>query len=472
LRGCGGAQPPRRRPTNAYRNEQALQPAFTTKGTAMKNYVLDTTVLLYDPQALYAFQDNCIVVPITVIEDIDKFKKDLSETGRNARQTSRHLDELRAKGRLSTGVTLPSGGSVIVRIATEESLHRLPREFRTRDAHILAIALEVKSQSGDTPTVIVSKDTNLRIKADAFGLMVEDYESDKVDIEELYPGHRECLVDATILDAFMEEGFVPAPVADLFPNEYVALIDAVDASHLALARFDQETGHVLRLASDAKNNAWRVKPQNREQFYALDALLSDEIQLVTLVGKAGTGKTLLAVAASLYKTVDENSFSRILVSRPTQPMGKDIGFLPGDVEQKLLPWMYPIADNVEYLMRSEGGKSKHHLRGFKELVDMGVLIIEPLTYIRGRSIHNQYLIVDEAQNLTPHELKTIITRVGDGTKIVVTGDPYQIDNPYIDACSNGLTYVVEKFKDQAIAAHVTLTKGERSELSELAANLL
>jgi PhoH-like ATPase len=238
-----------------------------------------------------------------------------------------------------------------------------------------------------------------------------------------------------------------------------------------MGRYDIKEKKLVRLISEGREGMFRIKPRNREQLFTMDALLNDGIQLVTLVGKAGTGKTLLAVAASLNKTVDENLFTRILVSRPTLPMGKDIGFLPGTVEEKLTPWMYPIVDNVDLLLRSEA-KARRHIRGFKELMDTGILVIEPLTYIRGRSIHNQYLIVDEAQNLTPHEIKTIITRVGDGTKIVLTGDPYQIDNPYIDSSSNGLTYVVEKFKTQDIAAHITLTKGERSVLSELAANIL
>jgi PhoH-like ATPase len=238
-----------------------------------------------------------------------------------------------------------------------------------------------------------------------------------------------------------------------------------------LARFDAEKKALVRLMSENIKEAWRVVPHNREQFFALDALLNDSIQLVTLVGKAGTGKTLLAIAASLFKTVDENVYNRVLVSRPTLPMGKDIGYLPGTIEEKLTPWMYPIADNVELIMRNDG-RNRGHTRGFKELVDMGILVIEPLTYIRGRSIHQQFVIIDEAQNLTPHEIKTIITRVGDASKIVVTGDPYQIDNPYVDSSSNGLTYLVERFKEQPIAAHITLTKGERSKLSELAANLL
>jgi PhoH-like ATPase len=438
----------------------------------MKNFILDTTVLLYDAHALFNFEENNVIIPITVIEDIDHFKKDVTETGRNARQTSRYLDALRTRGSLTKGVKLDNGGTLFVKLSDSEAVHRIPREFqeKPRDNFILAITLAVKEKAGTVPTVFVSKDINLRIKADALGVVVEDYESDKVDIEELYSGYTRVAADAAAVDAFRERGVCEAG-GQFFPNEYVTLADRADPSHLAMGRFDAKEKKILRLVSEGREGMFRIKPRNAEQLFTMDALLNDAIQLVTLVGKAGTGKTLLAVAASLNKTIDENLFSRILVSRPTLPMGKDIGFLPGTVEEKLTPWMYPIIDNVDLLLRSEA-KARRHIRGFKELMDTGILIIEPLTYIRGRSIHNQYLIVDEAQNLTPHEIKTIITRVGDGTKIVLTGDPYQIDNPYIDSSSNGLTYVVEKFKSQEIAAHVTLTKGERSVLSELAANIL
>jgi len=438
----------------------------------MKNYILDTTVLLYDSQALFKFEENNIIIPITVIEDVDHFKKDLSETGRNARQTSRHLDALRKSGALTKGVQLDSGGKLYVKLSDSDSVKRIPREFqeKQRDIFILAAILDVKEKAGNIPTVFVSKDINLRIKADALGVVVEDYESDRVELEELYSGWTERKVDAGTVDNFKEKGF-HALEESLFPNQYVVLSDASDPSRYALGRYDAKEKKVVRLISEGKEGMFRIKPRNTEQLFTMDALLNDAVQLVTLVGKAGTGKTLLAVAASLNKTIDENLFTRILVSRPTLPMGKDIGFLPGTVEEKLTPWMYPIIDNVDLLLRSEA-KARRHIRGFKELMDTGILVIEPLTYIRGRSIHNQYLIVDEAQNLTPHEIKTIITRVGDGTKIVLTGDPYQIDNPYIDSSSNGLTYVVEKFKSQEIAAHITLTKGERSALSELAANIL
>jgi PhoH-like ATPase len=440
----------------------------------MKNYILDTTVLLYDAQALFKFEENNVFVPITVIEDIDRFKKDLNETGRNARQTSRYLDDLRKTGSLSAGVKLANGGTLIVKLNADSILRRMPRELQgnPRDNLILAITLEVKEQSAHIPTIFVSNDINLRIKADALGLVVEEYKSDKVDIEELYTGHTELHVDSATVTAFHDQGWViHEGNRTLFSNQYIALVDSSDPAHFLLGRYVRKEKKIVKLMREDRDGMWRIKPKNREQIFAMDALLNDSIQLVTLVGIAGTGKTLLAVAASLYKTVDENTYNHVLVSRPTLPMGKDIGFLPGTVEEKLAPWMYPIADNVDLLMRSEA-KARRHIRGFKELLESGILNIEPLTYIRGRSIHNQFLIIDEAQNLTPHEVKTVITRVGDGTKIILTGDPYQIDNPYIDSSSNGLTYVVERFKDQDVSAHITFSKGERSVLSELAAKLL
>jgi len=438
----------------------------------MKNYILDTTVLLHDAQAMFRFDKNNVIIPISVIENIDHFKKELTEIGRSARQTSRYLDDMRKNASLSSGIKLENGGTLFVKMSTGAALRKLPEELRDkyRDNAILAIALEVKEQAGSVPTIFVSKDINLRIKADALGLDVEDYESEKVDIEELYSGLKEIKTNLQSILQFKERGILDIDF-ELHPNQYVTIVNTDDPSQIALGRFDKSKNAIVRILNESRDGAWRIKPKNREQIFAMDALMNDDIQLVTLVGKAGTGKTLLAVAASLYKTVDENIYSRILVSRPTLPMGKDIGFLPGTVEEKLTPWMYPIVDNIELLMRKDS-RSGRNVRGFRELVDMGILVIEPLTYIRGRSIHNQFLILDEAQNLTPHEIKTIITRVGEGTKIVVTGDPYQIDNPYIDSSSNGLTYVVERFKSQDISAHITFTRGERSKLSELAANLL
>ncbi len=436
-----------------------------------KTYILDTNVLLHDPQAIFKFEDNNLAIPITVIEEIDGFKKNLSETGRNARQFSRYLDELRLKHSLTEGVPLESGGTLTVELYTEEALKKLPPELRTErgDNRILAVALKFRERSGE-PVVFVTKDTNLRIKADAIGLVAEDFESDKVSIDELYTGSTELMVSKEQVDSFYSQGYLELQ-GEFLSNQFITLVDDSNPSHTALGRYQAPMGRLVPLIPTPKEGLWGIHPRNREQQFAFDLLLNDDIPLVTLVGMAGTGKTLLALAAGLHMTADEDHYSRLLVSRPVFPMGRDLGFLPGDVEEKLAPWMQPIFDNVELLLGSvdEQGKRK---RGYRELVDMGLLEIEALTYIRGRSIPNQYLIVDEAQNLTPHEIKTIITRAGEGTKVILTGDPYQIDNPYVDSSSNGLTYVVEKFKEQDAAGHVTLQKGERSCLAELAANLL
>lgn len=436
----------------------------------IKSYVLDTNVLLHDPQALFKFADNNLIVPITVIEEIDRFKKDLNETGRNARHVSRTLDGLRQKGHLVTGVELESGGHLRVVLHSKEAMDRLPPELidDRGDNRILAVAMDLK-QAGEHP-VFVTKDTNLRIKADALGLIAEDYSSDKVEVDDLYSGYTDVMVDKDQVNKFFEEGFLDLD-GDFLPNQFLTLTDSSNPSHTALGRYNQTMRRVIALIRMPKEGIWGIHSRNREQQFALDLLMNDDIQLVSLVGKAGTGKTLLAIAVGLHKSADEGCYSRLLVSRPVFPLGKDLGFLPGDIEEKLAPWMQPIFDNVELLLGSvdEQGKRK---RGYKELVDLGLLEIEALTYIRGRSIPKQYLIVDEAQNLTPHEIKTIVTRAGEGTKVVLTGDPYQIDNPYVDASSNGLTYAVEKFKGQEIAGHITLDKGERSILAELAANLL
>ena len=438
----------------------------------MKNFILDTNVLLHDPQSLFKFQDNNIIIPITVIEEIDRFKKDMNETGRNARMVSRILDSMREKGSLATGITMPGGGMLRVEMFSEKYFKNLPFDLRVDngDNRIIAVAQDVRDRSPDAITIFVTKDSNLRIKADAIGLLAEDFESGKVDIQDLYSGTLTIEVSTDAIDRFYGQGWLESP-AVLAPNEFVTIVDSGNPDHSAICRNDPANSRIIPVRKVPKEGIWSLFPRNREQSFALDVLMDDSIKLVTLVGKAGTGKTLLAIAAGLHKTAEENIYNRLLVSRPVFPMGKDLGFLPGDIEEKLTPWMQPIFDNVELLISGHESE-KRHSKGYKELMAMGLLDIEPLTYIRGRSIPNQYLIVDEAQNLTPHEIKTIVTRVGEGTKIVLTGDPYQIDNPYVDSSSNGLTYLVEKFKGQRIAAHVTLTKGERSELAELAANLL
>ena len=360
----------------------------------MKNFVLDTNVLLYDPQALFRFEENNLIIPITVIEEIDRFKKDMNETGRNARQVSRYLDALRKKGSLSSGVRLETGGTLRVVIYEQKVMKRLPPELREDrgDNRILAVAFDVKETESQIPLMFVTKDTNLRIKADAIGLVAEDYESDKVDIEELYQGYLEMSVDAELIDRFHGQGSTELE-GDFRPNQFVTLRDNFNSSHTAIGRYDAAQRKLVPVKKIAKEGVWSIHPRNREQAFTLDLLLDDSIKLVTLVGKAGTGKTLLAIAAGLNKTAEDNIFNRLLVSRPVFPMGKDLGFLPGDIEEKLTPWMQPIFDNVELLL-SGHEMEKRHTKGYKELMAMGIMEIEPLTYIRGRSIPNQYMIVD------------------------------------------------------------------------------
>ncbi len=436
---------------------------------AIKNYILDTNVLLHDARAIYSFADNNVIIPIYVIEEVDTFKKDQSELGRNARQVARLLDQHRSDGGLSKAQPLPSGGTV--RVALSKSPPKNPSyDSRSMDQRILELALEVRDADREHPTILVTKDVNMRVRGDALGLATVDFEPERISIEELYPGSRELSVRAGLIDQFYTEGALqPQELgAEVHANEYLLLKD--EAGKSALGRYDKSAGKLTGVKK-LREGVWGIRPRNKEQHFALDLLLNDEVKLVTLVGKAGTGKTLLAIAAGLQKVTDEQVFSKLLVSRPIFPLGRDIGYLPGDIEEKLNPWMQPIYDNLELLL-GLNKTDKQDGRSYAELVDMGFVEIEPLTYIRGRSLPNVFMIVDEAQNLTPHEVKTIITRAGEGTKIVLTGDPYQIDHPYLDSSNNGLTTVAERFKDQGIAGHIILTKGERSPLAELATQIL
>lgn len=431
-----------------------------------RSYVLDTNVLLHDPRSLNRFQEHTVVIPIWVIEEVDRFKREVTDLGRNARQVSRELDALRKKGPLSQGVALESGGMLRVVLEREEGV--LPPTIRAdcADNLILGAALSLKRRGEEV--VVVTKDTNLRVKADALGLAAEDYETDKVQVEELYAGWRSVVVGRETVDQLYQRRGVPCTLEGVLPNEMFHLVDESNPSHTAMARHNPQMG-TLEPLEDLKP-LWGITPRNREQRFALDLLLNDKIPLVTLVGKAGTGKTLLAMAAGLHKVSDQQVYQRLLVTRPIFPMGRDIGYLPGELEEKLRPWMQPLFDNLELLLNLSYSNRGHD--AYKELVEQHILQIEALTYIRGRSIPQQFMVVDEAQNLTPHEIKTILTRAGEKTKIVLTGDPYQIDNPYIDSSSNGLTYAVERMKDLPMTGHMTLSRGERSELAEEAANRL
>lgn len=460
-----------------------------------KNYVLDTNVLLHDPRAIFKFEDNVVNIPIFVVEEIDGFKRDFTELGRNARAVTRILDDHRAKGSLRQGVDMATGGVLRVVFNTLESVQGSFLNSQLKDNLILASALSLQEREPETKCVFVSKDVNVRVRADAMDLRAENYEADILPISELYPGACELVVSDEIINDLHADGEITldrdehrpraspangettgADLDGFYENEYVLLRGEEGSHQTSLGRItipyeDGQQIIVRPLVRRPREDVWGVRPRNKEQAFALDALLDDEIKLVTLVGKAGTGKTLLAIAAGLRKVTDDQQFNKLIVSRPIIPMGRDVGYLPGSLEEKLGPWMQPVFDNVEYLMGLTKA-DKRAGRGADELIDMGIIEIEPLTYIRGRSLPHQYFIVDEAQNLTPHEVKTILTRVGENTKIVLTGDPYQIDNPYVDSESNGLTYVVSRFKGQPISASITLTKGERSDLAELAADLL
>ena len=462
----------------------------------MKNsiVVLDTNVLLHDPQAPTRFGPKSVVLPIQVIEEIDRFKRDSSEKGRNARRISRFLDAHREKGNLADGVPLEGtqGGTLQVSFCRQETLKQLPIELQGGggDNNILAVALEQMRCSGlqDPPDVLlVSKDINLRIKADAVGLKAEDYVSDNVAIDDLYPGFREIGTGTEAIKKVQSEESISTfeiPILKdnpLHPNEGVMLINEQNKNHTFLCRHQGDSGTLKSLQWLQRARLGRIKPRNREQHFALDILLDPNVALVTLVGKAGTGKTLLALAAGLHQVADIQHYARLLVTRPPISLGRDLGYLPGTLEEKLGPWMKPIIDNIDFITGTVPGQDKrqrskqqaHEPRNsWTDLQGMGILEVEAINTIRGRSIPNQFMVVDEAQNLTPLEVKTIVTRVGEGTKIVFTGDPFQIDNPYVDAESNGLTWLVEKLKGQPLVAHTTLLQGERSALAELAANVL
>lgn len=449
------------------------------KPAERKIFVLDTNVLLHDPQAIFKFQEHDIIIPLVVIEEMDDQKRRQDEVGRNARRVAKLFDQMRLQGKLHKGIATPGGGSI--RVELSEDIKDLPEEllYGKSDNRILGVALNYREKHGDRPVILVTKDTYLRVKADALDIFAEDYKTDKVNIDELYSGTVEATVSVAAINDFFQNGSLHWPEDDLVANQFVTLIAGDGSSQSALGRFDAGSRAILPLRF-ANKDAWGIKARNKEQRFAMELLLDDNIKLVTLVGQAGTGKTLMAVAAGLQKVLDDGSYKKLLVTRPVVPLGNDIGFLPGDKDEKLRPWMSPIYDNIEYILNGakEAKKEKDEFKPtnientIKYFKERGQLELEAITYIRGRSIPHQFIIVDEAQNLTPHEVKTMLTRAGEGTKIVLTGDPHQVDHPYLDSSSNGLTYVAEKFKDQQIAGHVTFTKGERSELAELAASLI
>ena len=430
-----------------------------------RSYLLDTNVLLHDATSLEAFDDNNLILTVDVLEELDRFKRGNDERARNARRVIRTIDSLRDGHPLSEGVPLAGGGQLFVLV--KSFTDHLPEGLdpRVPDNRILATALALAHDGLDI--VFVSKDINARVKADALGIRAEDFLSRRVDIDNLYPGWSEHIVEDAAIDAFYR-GEDLTIEAELFPNEGILMRAAGNPQQTARGIYRADSHHVEPLLH-ADSHPWGLSPRNLQQQFALELLLRPEIQLVTMLGLAGTGKTLLALAAGLQLVAEEKKYRRIMVSRPIMPLGRDIGYLPGSKEEKLGNWMEPILDNLQYLIDPKLEQSADKV---DYLFETGVLEMEAVTYIRGRSLPKLFIIIDEAQNLTPHEVKTVVSRAGEGAKVVLTGDAFQIDNPYLDASSNGLTYVAERFKEQPLFGHITLARSERSQLASLAAELL
>ena len=435
---------------------------------AKKTYVLYTSVYLTDANAIHSFTNNDIVIPLKVLEEIDKHKTRQDGVGAQARSIIRIFDGLREKGSLYKGVRLGKGKGIISCKPYDPT--DIPESFdkNSPDNQIIGVALTERKLNPKRKVIVVSRDINMRVKCDALGIPAEEYVAGKVvgNTTDLYTGFTKYLVDDQVIDQFYEgkDVFVDRDDIKLFPNQFVMLVSNANEKKTALSRFKCYSKALFRVF-DGKGWDWVITPRNKEQSFALDLLLDEDVPIVTLIGKAGSGKTLAAISAGLQQVLEGRTYKRLIVSRPVQPMGRDIGYLPGTMEEKMRPWLAPIRDNMQFLM----GNDKIIM---EEYMSNGTVEIEALTYIRGRSISDAYIIIDEAQNLSRHELKTIITRVGENTKIVLTGDIEQIDNVYIDETSNGLTYAVEKFKVAEIAGHVTLQKGERSKVATLAARIL
>ena len=431
-------------------------------------YILDTSVFFTNYNSIFSYKEHNIIVPFKVLEEIDKHKSRQDGVGVNARNTIRILDSLREKGNLYKGVSLGEGkGTLSIRVYDKSNL---PEDFdlSVADNKIIATAISEKAKNPDTEVIVATRDINMRVKCDALEILCEDYVTHETvqSGEESYKGFVTHQVDDQIIDRFYEgeQIYLDEEQIKVYPNQYVMLASSQNGKKTSLARFINYE-HPLRAINEFKSGTWGVHPRNKEQMFSIDLLMDPAVPIVTLIGRAGSGKTLLALAAGLEQTLERSIYKKLVVSRPVQPLGKDIGFLPGTLEEKMAPWLMPIQDNLEFLM----GDDKTTMEMYME---NGTIQVEALSYIRGRSIPNSFIIIDESQNLTTHELKTIVTRVGEGTKIVLTGDVEQIDSIYLDEVSNGLAYAVEKFKPENLAGHMRLTKGERSAVATLAAKIL
>ncbi len=439
------------------------------KKVSRKTFVIDTNVLIHDPAAIQKFQDNDVVIPLTVLEELDSLKRYSDESGRNSREVIRYIDSLKAEktGDLHKGVVIPEGPKVRIHLdAKPERVEGFPLPLDRSSNRFLLIAYLLKARG--EAVVIVSKDFVTRVKAEAMELESEDYENLKASYEKIYKGFRKIEVQKRDIDLFYKDGTIPQTETAFRPNEYVHLTSLENSS--AVCKYSEKTKKLEPLLAIQKD-IWGIQPLNIEQRCAIDLLMRDDIHLITLIGPAGTGKTLLALACGMRKVFDENAYSRILISRPIVPLGKDIGYLPGTKEEKLYHWMQPIYDNLEFLCSATSGEG-NGAATLEFIMESKKIEMEAVTYIRGRSLPKMYMIIDEAQNLTPHEVKTIISRAGKGTKVILTGDATQIDNPYLDKDSNGLTYIVNRFKNHKIYGHMFLERTERSELASIAAELL
>lgn len=443
---------------------------------AKKNYVLDTSVCLTDANVIYKFDNHDIFIPLKVLEEIDGHKKRQDSVGSNARQFIRTLDSFRENGNLEKGIKIDKEKGILKVISyaiLKDVIFPPDLDLRQADHTIIATAKAIQADCENRKTIMVSRDINMRVICDSIGIEAEDYISEKAapSFEDLYNGFVIHLFDDEIIDRFYadEEIFLTKDEAEveLFPNQYIMMVSNANEKKSALAKFINYHQPLQKVQNKSLSD-WKIDARNKEQAFAIDMLMNPDIKIVSLVGRAGSGKTLLAIAAGLQQTIglrsDENHYSRLIVSRPVQPLGKDIGFLPGTMEEKMLPWLMPIQDNLKFLMGDRTSLEMY--------MEKGKIEIEALTYIRGRSISNAFIVIDEAQNLTKHEIKTIITRIGEGTKIILTGDVEQIDNVYVNETSNGLAHAVESFKEYPIAGHMTFKKGERSELATLASKVL
>jgi len=437
-----------------------------------KQYVLDTNILISDPQAIYKFHEHLVIIPIVVIEELDSLKGRQDEAGRCARQAIRELEALRAKDPegFREGVDLGSGGRLRVELNhVDLSVLPVPVQTETNDNRILATAWSLDSK-GDSQVILVTKDANLRIKAGSIGIEAEEYKNERVEIEELYTGQIDLEVSSEIIDRYYADkalslgapGFEEYP---FYPNELVIMTAGQQSAVGCVYREGSDL--VLRPFAKQTFN-YRIKPKNVEQEFALHLLMDPKVELVTLAGPAGTGKTLLALMAGMELVVNKGAFSRMLVARPLVPMGNDIGFLPGSIDEKMSVWLKPFKDNLEHLIEPDG----HNFDGCDRLFEDGTIEVGVLSYIRGRSIPNQYILIDECQNLERHAVRSVLTRVGENSKACLTGDLSQIDHPLLDTVTNGLTHVIESLKDEPSVGHITLTKGVRSPLATLIAEKL